>query len=270
MSPDVLTQAADFRDESEALDQLVAPLDDAALQQVTGFKGWTIEQIIAHLYHWTWAVELSITDEVAFLAHLRDFGARKAALGMRALEREWLDGLAGRALVDQWRAGYRQTAERFLAIDPKRRLKWAGPDMSARSSMTARQMETWAHGQAVFDRLGATRIDTDRIRNIVVLGINTFGWTFKVHGRDVPEAPPQVELTAPTGARWVYHEGSGSGRIRGTATEFCQVVTQVRHRDDTALRIEGDVAGQWMSIAQCFAGPPETPPAPGTRRVIRG
>jgi hypothetical protein len=25
------------------------------------------------------------------------------------------------------------------------------------------------------------------------------------------------------------------------------------------------VARQWMDLAQCFAGPPEKPPAPGTR-----
>ena len=38
--------------------------------------------------------------------------------------------------------------------------------MSARSSISARLMETWAHGQAVYDRLGVVRVDTDRIRNI--------------------------------------------------------------------------------------------------------
>jgi hypothetical protein len=31
------------------------------------------------------------------------------------------------------------------------------------------------------------------------------------------------------------------------------------------LRVTGSVATDWMSKAQCFAGAPETPPAPGTR-----
>ena len=43
--------------------------------------------------------------------------------------------------------------------------------MSARSAISARQMETWAHGQEVFDVLGADREEHDRIRNIVVLGL---------------------------------------------------------------------------------------------------
>jgi len=42
-------------------------------------------------------------------------------------------------------------------------------------------------------------------------------------------------------------------------------VTQVRNIADTKLRVVGEVAKRWMSIAQCFAGGAETPPAPGTR-----
>ena len=49
--------------------------------------------------------------------------------------------------------------------------------MSVRSSITARHMETWAHGQEIFDQLGFERIDTDRIKNIVVIGVN-IGWTY--------------------------------------------------------------------------------------------
>jgi len=30
----------------------------------------------------------------------------------------------------------------------------------------------------------------------------------------------------------------------------------------------GNSANEWMSIAQCFAGPAEKPPAPGTRKMI--
>jgi len=33
--------------------------------------------------------------------------------------------------------------------------------MSACSCITARQMETWAHGQAIYDELGQTRQNTD-------------------------------------------------------------------------------------------------------------
>ena len=53
--------------------------------------------------------------------------------------------------------------------------------------------------------------------------------------------------------------------IEGDAVEFCQVVTQTRNIADTGLKATGEAAAKWMAIAQCFAGPPEEPPAPGAR-----
>jgi len=34
---------------------------------------------------------------------------------------------------------------------------------------------------------------------------------------------------------------------------------------DTKLEVTGSIANHWMSIAQCFAGDPETPPEKGAR-----
>jgi len=61
--------------------------------------------------------------------------------------------------------------------------------MNTRSSITARQMETWAHGQEIFDILGEARIEDDRIKNIVHLGVSTFSWTFKNRNLEVPQPP---------------------------------------------------------------------------------
>ena len=172
--------------------------------------------------------------------------------------------LRGRELANSWMELVEDIASRWSEIDPKRRLLWIGPSMSARSAMTARQMETWAHGFEVFDLFGATRNETDRIRNIVVLGVNTFGWSHQVHGLPVPQKAPELVLTAPSGAAWTFGEPR-AGRISGAALDFAAVVTQTRARKDTALSVEGDIARIWMENAQCFAGPPETPPAPGSR-----
>jgi uncharacterized protein (TIGR03084 family) len=184
---------------------------------------------------------------------------------LRAFENEWLAGRRGRALLAEWREFYLPMAQRFEQADAKRRLKWLGPDMSVRSSISARLMETWAHGQEVYDHLGVARVDTDRIRNIAQLGVNTFGWTFRVHGQEIPGDAPRVTLRAPSGAIWEWNSGNSTDHIQGSATEFCQVVTQTRNIADTGLQVSGAVAGQWMAIAQCFAGPPERPPAIGER-----
>jgi hypothetical protein len=44
--------------------------------------------------------------------------------------------------------------------------------------------------------------------------------------------------------------------VKGSAVGFCLAVTQRRHVDDCGLDISGEVATEWMSIAQAFAGAP--------------
>jgi uncharacterized protein (TIGR03084 family) len=133
---------------------------------------------------------------------------------------------------------------------------------------TARQMETWAHGQAIYDLLGETREATDQLRNIAEIGVRTYGWTFANRGLPVPGPAPYVRLTAPSGSIWEWNEPAADNAIEGDALPFCQVVTQTRNIADTDLRVTGEPARIWMNLAQCFAGRPEDPPAPGTRRVI--
>ncbi|HPU53680.1 MAG TPA: TIGR03084 family metal-binding protein [Burkholderiaceae bacterium] len=258
-------QPADFRDESEALYQLLAPLKDADFQRPSRFKQWTINEVITHLHFWNVAVQKALIDEPAFVTLMADLSASLKTSSMRAYEKQWAGPLTGQSLLKAWREQFGQVADHFQKADPKQRVKWAGPDMSARSSITARLMETWAHGQAVYDMLGVERVNTDRIRNIAVLGINTFGWTFATHKQPLPAIAPHVRLTAPSGAVWTWNDPSETDLIEGSATEFCQVVTQVRNIADTRLTVRGEAATRWMAIAQCFAGPPETPPAPGTR-----
>ncbi len=262
----MLQQAIDFRDESDALHTLLNPLTDSAFDQGTQFKGWTINDVLAHLHFWNWAADLSLTDESGFQALMADVNeAMSGGASLRHIETTRLEGLKGRPLLRAWHQFYQSMADHFAQADPKARVKWAGPDMSVRSSITARLMETWAHGQEVYDTLGVERVNTDRIRNIAHLGMNTFGWTFAVRGLDVPADVPYVRLTAPSGDVWEWNKPNTENRVEGEATEFCQVVTQVRNVADTKLQVTGETARRWMGMAQCFAGPPEDPPAPGSR-----
>lgn len=259
-----LSQAQDFLAESEALHAAIADLDDAGLRQTTQFKGWTIEDVLVHLHFWNRGADLAARDAAAFqeviggaMTSLKETGSLRSTENATIAAR-------GTALRDAWIDLVRDMAPRWAEMDPKTRLIWVGPSMSARSFMTARQMETWAHGMEIFDTLGLSRRNRDRIRNIVILGVNTFGWSHQVHGLPVPDTMPKLDLTAPSGALWEFGDAAG-GRITGTATDFAAVVTQTRALADTGLQVQGALAETWMANAQCFAGPPETPPAPGTR-----
>ena len=260
-----MQQAQDFYDESLALNALLEPLSESEFESATLFKGWTINNIVRHLHVWNIAADLSIMDEAAFTEFLQQMAAGIKGGRLPDFESTYLEGLAGQQLRQAWIARAKTMAEHFAEADPKQRLKWVGPDMSALSSVTARLMETWAHAQAIYDVLGADREDSDRIGNIVRLGVNTWGWTWKNRRTEPPGPMPQLKLTAPSGALWEYGEASESGVIEGSASDFCQVVTQCRNIADTKLSVVGDVAKQWMAFAQCFAGPPQDPPAPGVR-----
>jgi uncharacterized protein (TIGR03084 family) len=262
-----MQQATDFRDESEALAALVAPLSNAEYETPTQFKRWSINNILRHLHVWNIAADLSLTDEAAFADFIRQMAAGIRGGRLPDFEAAYLDNLSGQKLLETWADTFKNVAQHFGDADPKHRVKWVGPDMSAISSITARLMETWSHAQAIYDVLGVKRIDTDRIGNIVRLGVNTFSFTWKNRRVEPPGPMPRLRLTAPSGALWEYgaNEQGGEDLIAGRATEFCQVVTQCRNIADTSLAVSGNVAKQWMAVAQCFAGPPQNPPAPGIR-----
>ena len=264
----MMEQAQAFLDESEALYDLVKDLDDEVLELQTGFKNWTINAVIGHLHVWNHAADWSLEGGGKFAELFNAFVEHMAAGGsFNSFELQWREGLNGQALVQEWRAYYRALAERFGTADPQARVEWAGPDMSVRSSVTARLMETWAHGQEVYDLLGINRQNQDHIKNIAVLGLNTYGYCFRNRQLDPPEPRPFLKLVAPSGGLWEMGEASETEVIEGLAEEFCQVVTQTRNIADTSLIVTGKNAAAWMEIAQCFAGAPETPPVPGTRKI---
>lgn len=261
-----MEQAQDFLDESEALAAILVDLPDQDFDRETQFKGWTINDVLVHLHFWNQAADLSLTDQASFQSMMAKMMKSITVSGLRPMENEAI-AERGTDLVAGWKVLYRDMSSRWMNLDPKLRVKWAGPDMSVRSSMTARQMETWAHGHEIFDLLGVKRYETDRIRNIVVLGVNTFGWSFKARDTEPTAAMPQLKLIAPSGTIWEFGEPSGTERIEGSAVEFAQVVTQTRSIGDTSLISTGPTANEWMTHAQCFAGPAETPPVLGSRHL---
>jgi len=117
-------------------------------------------------------------------------------------------------------------------------------------------MEYWAHGQDVADAVGKQRTPTDRLRHICHLGVRTRGFSYAVRGQTAPDTEVFVSLTGPNGDMWTWGDPAAADRVEGSALDFCLVVTQRRHPDDTDLVINGDAAREWMSIAQAFAGGP--------------
>ena len=266
-APPLLEQADDYREECRCLHDLLLAMVDNEWEAPTGFKHWTAIDIIGHLHLADTAAMAALDGAQGFAEAMAGFlHAIESGESPTAYTRHWHGLTAGPQLLARWWQFANRLADSYRSADPRRRIPWGrGPDMSARSAMGARQMEVWAHGQALVDLLAVDRPESDRLRNIAILGVNTFGWSFRVRGRDVPEPPPFIRLVAPSGAVWQWHDPAAASRVEGSAVEFCQVVTQTRNVADTRLELTGDVAQAWMANAQCFAGPPSAPPLPGSR-----
>lgn len=257
-------QVADLRAEAADFYAFLDRLTPQEWETPTPFKGWTPNQVIAHLHMGDWMAVLSMTDEAAFDATLAE--RRKLRdKGMTGSDTVGPKMEKGRALRDQWHQFHQQLCDLLGQRAPKDRMKWVGPSMSIRMCATARQMETWAHAQDVYDMLRAPRQHHDRIKNIAEIGVRTYGWTFVNRGLEPPGPAPFVRLTAPSGAIWEWGDATPDNEIEGSAVEFCQVVTQGRNIADVGLSITGEPAEKWMAIAQCFAGDPKDPPAKGER-----
>jgi uncharacterized protein (TIGR03084 family) len=262
----MLQQALDFKTESNHLYEMLRHVDAGYFKSPTQFKKWTINTVLQHLHYFNVAADLSLVNEEKFLNLLNDLrSAGKDGQSTVAHTREKLDDLGGPALLHTWHDFSTEMASRFLKANPKARVRWAGPDMSVLSSITARLMETWSHSQSIYDMLGHNRTNHDYIKNIVVLGNNTFKWTFINRGETVPSQQPFLQLKGPSGVSWEFNGKSELNYIKGQAVEFCQVVTQTRNIMDTGLKVVGKTAVRWMDIGQCFAGPPSEPPSAGTR-----
>ena len=255
----------DLRTEHEALDAALTDLDEEQWMIMTPSPGWNIKDQMRHLAYFDDRAALAASDAEAFGKHLEDVMSDMTAFVTM------LDDVGKTMpipeLMDWWRKERKIMLDAFAATGRKDRLPWYGPPMSALSHATARLMETWVHGQDIFDALKLKRTNTDRLRNIAHLGVTTFGWSYKNRGMEAPQTPVRVELTAPSGNVWTWGQGDAADKVSGPAEDFCLIVAQRRHVDDTRIVTVGEAARNWMLKAQCFAGPPTDGPKPGERVV---
>lgn len=249
---------ADLAAQSNELDHHVQGLDEAGWRQSTPAAGWDIATQIAHL---AW------TDEASATACGWVHGEKEAwdnlVLTAMADPEGVVDNSAlegGKApapeLLQRWRSARESLAEALRAVPEGQKIPWFGPPMSPTSMATARFMETWAHSLDVFEALGVTVAPTDRIAHVAHIGVRTRNFSFATNELTPPTEGFRVELTAPSGELWTYGPEDATQTVRGSAYDFCLLVTQRVHRADTDLVAVGDEASQWLDIAQSFAGQP--------------
>jgi uncharacterized protein (TIGR03084 family) len=250
----------DLAAEQADLDALVSGLPEERWNLATPAEPWTVRDQIGHLAFFDEKAALAANDAEAFMIDL----GRIAELGIDGYMGQHIE--RGRScspdgLLAWWRDARRDLLDALGTCDADERLPWYGPPMRAASSAVARLMETWAHGLDIADALGVTRTPTDRLFHIADLGVRTFRFGFENRGLEVPTSKVRVALRGTTGNLRVWNDDCDDS-VTGPVEEFCMVVTQRRHIDDTHLVCEGRIAEEWMRIAQVFAGPPGPGRAP--------
>jgi uncharacterized protein (TIGR03084 family) len=267
MPADLVALVDDVAAETAALRAIIEPLPDASWLLPTPAPGWTIADQVSHLAYFDEVAVTSATDPGAFAAILARIDSSSVSPDVIAAEHRQLSP----AQLRDWFIRSRdELLSVFAGLDPATRLPWFGPPMSVASSLTARLMETWAHGQDVADTVGVRREPTQRLRHVAHIGVGARPFSFIANGLPVPPEPVRVELVAPSGERWAWGPDDAADQVTGPALDFCLLVTQRRHRSDTTVTSRGPVADQWLAIAQAFAGPPGAGRTPGQFRTASG
>ncbi len=260
--------------EQEALDAIVTGLTPIESLPTPSVR-WSVADQIGHLTYFDGAAVVAISDRDAFTVMIGELLAVVPA-GDEAMDDLTLGSfrrMTADELLGTWRTHRQRLAEASLGLDEGQRVSWYGPAMGAKSFLTARLMETSARGQDIADAVGATRPATDRLVHIAQLGFLTRGWSYANRGLEPPTDPVRVELTSPSGAIWAFGHEDAKQSVTGEAMDFCLVVTQRRHVNDTSLagytarhRLAGDSSGfrrpsdVWTGGPDRVTSEPKPPP----------
>ena len=242
----------DLANEVQALNAMLTTLSPEDWSRVTPAPGWNVADQVIHLGLFDRRCMWSMVDPERFAADLQGMRTNGGVDGLHDAER----GRTTDDLLSWWRIGAADLLAASRSTDLSARCAWYGPAMSATSMLTARLMETWAHGYDIADAVGHIPVPTQRLKHIAHIGVRARPFAFAANKRDMPDGDVFVSLTSPDGEVWTWGDESASSRVSGEALGFCLAVTQRRHVDDCGLTATGDLAQQWMSIAQAFAGPP--------------
>jgi len=251
---------ADLADEGDRLESLVAPLADDQWRTPTPAAGWDVATQVAHLAWTDEAALAAATDKQAWDALV----LQALADPEHAVDTAALTGGAvpPEELLARWRSARVALVEALRAYPAGQKMPWYGPPMSATSMATARLMETWAHSRDVHEALDTPPAVTGALRHIAHLGYRTRDFSFGARGLEPPTEPFRVDLVAEDDDVWSFGPEDATQTVTGSALDFCLLVTQRVHRDDTDLVATGPDADRWLDVAQCFAGPPGEGRAP--------
>ena len=206
----------------------------------TPAEGWTVADQVSHLAYFDDVAVQSATDPDAFRAETGARWTPRAASTPTPIAARYRD-LSGAELLAWFDAARGRLVAAFRGWTRRLRVPWFGPAMSAASSLTARIMETWAHGQDVADaRRRGPRADRPAAPRRAHRGRRAGVQLLRATGAPMPDDADPGRARRPRRRR----RGPGARRTPPT----------------------GSPAGAWTSPAHHPAPPPRRP-GPGHHRA---
>lgn len=177
---------ADLDDEFADARRVVSRLDpdDPSWDRATPAPGWSVRDQVSHLAFFDDAGRQALVDPLTFSAEAEQAMAQSGdPMQVHLGQGRQMDGAE---LLGWWDRAHAGMMRELSVADPASRVPWYGPPMGVMSFVSARLMETWAHGQDIADALGSPREPTDRLRHIAHLGVRARPFSYLVRGLEVP------------------------------------------------------------------------------------
>ncbi|MEK7247579.1 MAG: DinB family protein, partial [Chloroflexota bacterium] len=189
----------DLDAEQAALRKVLSALPVSDWDKPTHAVGWSVRDQVSHLAYFDEAATRAMLDHEAFVAEVQEVLQGGGDLEARYLTRG--RDMSPGDLLDWWRTASQALIAAARKVDPAARVPWYGPAMSPASFITARLMETWAHGLDIVDVVDGDRPDSDRLRHVAFIGVRARPYSYNVRSKTPPSTQVRVELTLPSGKR---------------------------------------------------------------------
>ena len=255
---------ADLVADAEDVDRMVTGLAESQWTLPTPAEGWTVAHQVGHLAFVFKIAGLAAGNPEAFTALTQRIGTGFGAFdkAVNAALEEYLV-LSREALLARWRAERDAGVAALAAVPDGTLVPWLVRPIPASVLCAAGMTEMFAHGQDIADALGVERQYTDRIKRIVGFVVHTWEFGYQSNDLTPPAEQFRFEVTAPSGAQWVFGPAEATQSITGSAVDLCLLAARRRHHTDLGLVATGADALAWLELAQAYRGPAGKGRAPG-------
>lgn len=246
--------------EQSLVDTLVAELTEAEwLKPLPTVQNWNIKDAVIHIAFYDYAAYKLMNGEAENVRTLSQAEAGNDQF-FRATK---FHHFTGEEALWWWREQRTQMMNAFFHKDSKERIPWApGLPMSAKSLVSARLMELWAHSVDIYAALALEPVVKERITSTLFLSWQARPNAYRINNLEMPDTPIYLELVLPSGKVWTQGDPKAENLIKGRALDWAMVAIRRKNWIDTDLEIIGDAARQFAMIVQTYAGvADQAPPA---------